>query len=528
MVGTLPLYPTYPGDPSPYLPVSKLAWNELYVEPLDLPELERSPEARQVLDSPAWAEAVTAARQAVLVDYPAVLANQRRVLEPLARTLFSTPSARRDELERFVEGRPELAAYARFRAAGDVFGTAWSAWPGSRAGRVPDTGVSEDDVHYHLYAQWAAEHQLAAASRAGTDGPGAGRPGLYLDYPIGVHPSGFDPWWSPGSFASGVHGGAPPDDFFAGGQDWAFPPVHPEAERRLGYRYTRAALDQALRHAAVLRVDHVMGLHRLYWIPTGFDGAHGAYVRYPDDELRAIVAVEADRAGASVVGEDLGTVPDEVRQHMATDGMLRSWVFQFEASPEDPLADPPELSLASLGTHDLPRFAAFWSAEDVDEREAAGQIDRVQAERARTLRAELRRAVLGALSGPTVSGSAPAPETPARHRPTTRSAGPSRGTSGTWRPARPGWSWSTWRTCGWSVGPRTARAPGPAGPTGDAGPPGRCPSWPRTPSPRSSWPAWTGSAGPARAPPMERRRPGPVPTATARPRSGERRDLASP
>ena len=130
----------------------------------------------------------------------------------------------------------------------------------------------------------------------------------------------------------GAHGGAPPDLFFAGGQDWAFPPLHPERIRDDGYHYFIGVLRRAFRHAAYLRVDHIMGLQRLYWIPEGFDARHGAYVSYRADELHAVVALEAHRAGAVVVGEDLGTVPDGVRARMAEDRMLRSWVLQFEST----------------------------------------------------------------------------------------------------------------------------------------------------------------------------------------------------
>ncbi len=348
LVGSLPLYPAFyeePDEISPYLPVTRLGWNELYVDPTALPELEASPEARQLLESDAFKGELAALREAALVDYPASMALVRRVLEPLARALFSTPSPRREALEAYARDRPHLVAYARFRAGAAV---APAGTPGQSAA-VPDDAVAR----YHLYAQWVAEQQLASAGER-----------LFLDLPAGVHPEGFDTALEPAVFAQGVEGGAPPDLFFAKGQRWAFRPFHPRAIREQRYRHVVAMLRHVMRHASALRLDHVMGLYRLYWVPAGTDATDGAYVRYRDDELRAIVALEAHRSGTAIVGEDLGTVPAEVRQGMAADRMLRSWVLQFEVSADKPLPDPPELSMASIGTHDLPRFVSFWESPE--------------------------------------------------------------------------------------------------------------------------------------------------------------------
>jgi 4-alpha-glucanotransferase len=159
-------------------------------------------------------------------------------------------------------------------------------------------------------------------------------------------------------------------------------------------------LSRALRHADYLRIDHVMGLQRLYTIPEGFDAGHGAYVNYRADELHALVSLEAHRAGAVVVGEDLGTVPHEVRERMACDKMLRSWVFQFESSSETPLPTPPRDAVASLGTHDLPRFGAFLWGEDIDEKRAKGELSRREVASQRTDRNSWRKALLEAIGAP--------------------------------------------------------------------------------------------------------------------------------
>jgi 4-alpha-glucanotransferase len=396
MLGALPLYPAFldpPADPSPYLPVSRLAYNEVFVDPTVLPELVAAPEARRLLDSDEFVRQLKSAHSATLVDYETVSHLRRQVLTPMAEALLAGGSARRDAFCAWVDAHPELLAYARFRAAGDRLGHR----PGVPVyARPADHNThnthadhdAEPTLAYHLYAQWVAAEQLTAAASAMP---------LYADLPIGVHPDGFDPVWAPDAFVPGAHGGAPPDFFFAGGQDWAFPPLHPERIRKDGYHYFIGVLRRAFRHAAYLRVDHIMGLQRLYWIPEGFDARHGAYVSYRADELHAVVALEAHRAGAVVVGEDLGTVPDGVRERMAEDRMLRSWVLQFESSATDPIPAAPSGVLASWGTHDLPRFAAYFAGDDIDQREREAEISSIDAAAERTGRAHWRSALLRAL-----------------------------------------------------------------------------------------------------------------------------------
>ncbi|HEX3567519.1 MAG TPA: 4-alpha-glucanotransferase [Acidimicrobiales bacterium] len=392
LVGTLPLYPVFleePVDPSPYRPVTKLGWSELYIDPAGLPELAIAPEARRLLDSDALRRQVEVARSSRFVAYGEVMAILRSVLAPMAAALFATPSLRRSELEVFAAARPELAAYARFRSTCDRIGSSWADWTTAEASTAVD-GTGDDAEHFHLYIQWVAEQQLASVGEQG----GAG---LYLDIPVGVHPSGFDPWWQGHAFANGVSGGAPPDAFFSGGQNWGFPPLHPEGLRNDGYRYLRAQMSQSCRYADAVRVDHIMGLDRLYWLPHGCDEGEGAYVQYRNEEMRAVVALEASRSGTAVVGEDLGTVPERVRAAMAHDGMLRSWVFQFETSPAHPLPAAPERSLASWGTHDLPRFAAYWEGDDIDDRERSETVDPTTADHERVEREANRSALRAAM-----------------------------------------------------------------------------------------------------------------------------------
>jgi 4-alpha-glucanotransferase len=371
-VGTLPLLATYlggdPVDPSPYLPESRLAWSEVFVDPTTLPEFSRSTKAQE-----AWGH--DSAPRLGLVDYASAADRVRSTLAPMVGELVGAGTARRQELESFVAERPHLRAYAAFRA-----------------GR---SGLEEGDkgyaaaVAYTLYAQWAAETQVTAA--------GTGGAGLYLDIPVGIDPEGFDPAWEPEAFVPGVRGGAPPDDFFRGGQDWGFPPLNPQGLRHREYGYFIASLRHVMDHASVVRLDHVMGLHRLFWIPEDGHASDGVYVDYPAEELRAVVALEAATSGTVVVGEDLGTVPDGLRADMAHDRMLRSWVLQFDTSVEEPLPTAPRASMAGWGTHDLPTFAAYWGGTDLDDREADGSLAPADAVRLRQERRAWRRALCAAL-----------------------------------------------------------------------------------------------------------------------------------
>lgn len=186
--------------------------------------------------------------------------------------------------------------------------------------------------------------------------------GLYFDLPLGVHPEGYDVWKEPHLFARGVTAGAPPDPFFRQGQDWGFPPLHPERIRQEGFGYFAACLRHSMRHASLLRIDHVMGLHRLFWVPRGFPAREGVYVRYPAQELFAVLCLESHRSRCAVVGEDLGTVPPETRRALRRHRLSGMFVVQYElrADPRRPMRPVPSECVASLNTHDMVPFASFW------------------------------------------------------------------------------------------------------------------------------------------------------------------------
>ncbi len=352
LVGTLPLLPVFlsddPFDPSPYAPVSRLFWNEFYSDVTALPE-------GSDLDTPL----VTVASEtgALLVDYATTWRSRRAALATVSERLRADPG-RWAALTQWADQQPEVHRYARFRAAVDRYGPP-SRWPAAlHQDRTLDTSDLETDARLYLVGQWLASQQVAAT-----------RAVLYADLPLGVHPEGFDVWRWPHLFVTGVSAGAPPDPFFAGGQVWGFPPLHPERIREDGYRYVRAVLAHHLRAARLLRIDHVMGFHRLYWVPAGASGRDGLYVRYRPDEFYAVLAIESHRAGCAVAGEDLGTVPAAVRRAMATNGLLRLWVLPFERR-NGGFSDPPALAVANMDTHDLPPFAALWDEWSPAVREA--------------------------------------------------------------------------------------------------------------------------------------------------------------
>src|SRR5687768_1292812 len=395
VAATLPLFAQFLDEPmvepSPYSPASRLFWNETYIDVTRVPGLDGCEEAREALDDPSFREQLSRLRKNELTDHPAVAAAKRRILDPVAQQVFrgTLPAA----LEEFAAD-PRAADYARFRAEVERRGAWWGAWPRvEREGSLAGSALEDDRARYHLFVQWVARQQLAeAAGRASAAG------GLMLDLPIGVNGAGYDVWRERGSFASDVAAGAPPDAFWSQGQDWGAPPPHPHGAREAGYRYHDEMFRTLFRYAAIARIDHVIGLHRLYWVPRGASPKGGVYVRYPAEEWYALLSIAANEAGAIVAGEDLGTVPGYVRPAMKAHGLLRTYVAQREAGTAG-LPEPPAESVAALNTHDMPTWAGFWRGTDVPLREELGLIDHSQAELILEARREVRGALPASLPG---------------------------------------------------------------------------------------------------------------------------------
>ncbi len=370
----LPLLPVdytgSPCDPSPYRPVSRLFWNELFVDPRRLPEFDTCVAARELAGSTGFTAELDRIRRGTRVDYQGALSPKRRVLALLAGHAVETP-ARWSEVEHWADGHAWARSFARFRASRERPLDAVAPWPES----------------HHLYAQWAAHRQIDVLSDNAT--------GLYLDLPLGVAPDGFDPAAFPAAFARGVETGAPPDELFPEGQAWGTPPPHPETARLDGYRYLRASLAHHLSAARALRLDHVMSLHRLYWVPSGASATDGVYVHYPAEELQAVVTIESWRHQTPVVGENLGTVPDYVNETLARRGLGRLHVGQFHVRVDAPAPlDPaPPGAVVSLNTHDTPTFAGFLAGRDIEERRMRGACSTQEAEQALERRGALAQAL---------------------------------------------------------------------------------------------------------------------------------------
>lgn len=354
-VATLPLLATFLDvhfEPSPYAPVSRLFWNDLFID------VSRAPGA------PADTDRSDSGAGPLHVDYRAVGAAHTRALRAAAEAYFAGGDTA--GLDRYVEAHDRVRDYARFRAVLDRRRESWHLWPERlRDGTIEAGDFAPEDEQFHLYSQWVADEQLGAIGRASDRDCAA----LYLDLPLGVHADGYDAWRERSLFATDASAGAPPDALFTGGQDWGFRPPNPTAQRQSGHRYFIDCLRHHLRHARMLRLDHVMSLYRLYWIPAGVDARSGAYVRYPAEELFAALALESHRHNAVVVGEDLGTVPREVRALMDRRRIMRMFVLQYELSPESEstISDVPQDVVASVNTHDMPTLAGYTRGSDLED-----------------------------------------------------------------------------------------------------------------------------------------------------------------
>jgi 4-alpha-glucanotransferase len=329
-----PLHAPAPGLPqqsSPYFPSSRRYRNPLYLR----------------VDDETRADEARALNRSRHIDRDAVWRLKMQALESLWERFDGDLGF--DEYCR-TEGR-SLENFAAFCVLTEQFeGRSWREWP--REFRRPGAAVPPRRMNFYRWLQWLIDTQLAEA---------AGEITLVSDVAVGFDPDGADAWEFQDALASDVSVGAPPDSFNTAGQNWGLPPFDPDALRASGYRPFVETLRAAFRHAGGVRIDHVMGLFRLYWVPHGGAPADGTYVRYPADDLLDILGDESRRAGAFVVGEDLGTVEEGVREELAARQVLSYRLLWFE--PGAP-ATYPELALAAVSTHDLPTIPGVWTGAD--------------------------------------------------------------------------------------------------------------------------------------------------------------------
>jgi malto-oligosyltrehalose synthase/4-alpha-glucanotransferase len=421
VIGLNPLHALFPRNPahaSPYSPSSRLMLNVLYLDVEAIDELRDCEPAQALLREAGFQARLEALRDAPLVDYPGVWAAKLELLELLyahfrARQL-ERASARAQQFRAFQAARGEpLRRHALYEALQEHFqredpgAWGWPVWPeayrdpaGEAAARFAVARFER--VEFYEYLQWQAERQLArAAERCGALGMALG---LYLDLAVSVDRAGSDAWAWQDVYALDASVGAPPDDFNLKGQDWGLPPLRPDRLRGTRYELYIAALREAMTHGGALRIDHVMGLMRLFWIPHGAKAADGAYVHYALDEMMAILVLESHRNRCLVIGEDLGTVADEMRAALARAGVLSYRLLWFERDGAGEFKAPedyPREALVAVSTHDLPTLAGWWEGDDLalrarlalfpDDAVREAQVAGRAADRARLLRALERR-----------------------------------------------------------------------------------------------------------------------------------------
>ena len=325
-----------------------------------------------------------------LVDYATEIPAKRAALRAAYDRFSGDPA-----FDAFCAAEGEsLARFAAHQALSDRHGALWTDWPAplQDPATAPLEGLAPE-IRHHQWLQWQAHRQLTEVQAALT---GAGmRYGLYLDLAVGTHPAGAETWTDRGWFAQGVSLGAPPDPFAPDGQRWSLAPLDPQALARGHYALLAETLRQQLRYAKLLRIDHILGFDRAFWVPDT-PGLPGAYVQMPRDAMLAVILIEAARAGATVIGEDLGNIPDGLQGALAESGILGCRLMQFE--PETPPEGYPAPTLAAFGTHDLPTYGGWAAGGDIRARRSIGSIGDATAEQGLAARTADARA-LGATMG---------------------------------------------------------------------------------------------------------------------------------
>ncbi|MGD9741899.1 MAG: 4-alpha-glucanotransferase [Dongiaceae bacterium] len=421
-VGLNPLHALYadaPEQASPYSPSSRRFLNSLYIDPAEVPEFAAcGAEAAAPLK-----QTIARLRSATLIDYRQVGRCKHAVLERLYEHFCAAGPTKEGQvrataLRKFQRQQgPALRVFATFEALREALGKAdpafrdWRNWPAElrnpQSGAVSDfVATHRERVEYFEYLQWQAALQLEAAAAAARD---AGMAiGLYIDLAVGVDAGGADGWELQETLVPGWSIGAPPDEWNLKGQEWGLPPFNPFALAMAGYRPFIETLRASMRQAGALRIDHVLGLKRLFWVRAGAGPADGLYLHYPFRELAGIVALESHRNRCFVVGEDLGTLPDGLPEALQTTGILSYRLLYFTRAGDGGFEPPqhfPRQAAVALSTHDLPTLAGWWAGSDIELRAALDLYpspDRLAQDRRE--RPEARRLLLQALREAGLSG----------------------------------------------------------------------------------------------------------------------------
>jgi (1->4)-alpha-D-glucan 1-alpha-D-glucosylmutase len=386
VVGVNPLHALFPHNPghmSPYSPSSRAALNPLYIDVEAIPEFERCAPARERVAEPRFQAQLRAQRSAELVDYAGLAEAKLGVLREVYRSFRENDlpgrTPRGAAFRGFLaEGGEPLLRFALYHALQETFHAAdaavwgWPVWPEShRDSAAP--AVREylesrrENVEFYAWLQWIAQEQLAACGQRSIDLGLA--VGLYLDLAVSVDRAGAEAWAWRDLYAVNASIGSPPDAFNLHGQNWGLPPLIPERLTESAYAPFIATLRANMKHAGALRVDHVMGLMRLFWVPPDAAPGQGTYVRYPFGDLLGILALESQRNRCMVIGEDLGTLPEGLRDALAAANVLSYRLLLFEKEADGGFKPPaayPGMALAAAGTHDLPTLKGYWLGHDLD------------------------------------------------------------------------------------------------------------------------------------------------------------------
>jgi 4-alpha-glucanotransferase len=392
-IGLNPLHALHnrvPYNTSPYLPLSIFYKNLIYIDIESVPECKLSACAQRLLDSHRVQESIRTLRQTEFVQYQDIDRLKRRFLKVLFREFQrgrKKNSSRSKEFAEYSKREGDLLhRFALYCALDEALHKqdrnrwTWRDWPleyhspESQACRNFAEQYSQL-VEFYKYVQFVIHEQLAATEDYAKQRLSIG---LYHDLALATDNSGSDLWAHRAFYANGCRVGAPPDDFSPNGQDWAFPPPRSSAHRENGYQLYRESIHKIVSHGGALRIDHVMRLFRLFWIPDGVDAMEGIYVRDNATDLMRILALESVRSNNIIIGEDLGTVTDEIRSMLSGFGILSYRLFYFEKHHDRSFKRSNEYALHALvssTTHDLPTIAGFWKSRDIEARKAAGLAD---------------------------------------------------------------------------------------------------------------------------------------------------------
>ncbi len=387
LLGVNPLHALPPGQVSPYSPSSRLFHHPLYLDLEGIHEFLEAPSLQAKVKAPTFQARLAALRRSPMVQYEAVERMKWTALEALFRVFqrrhLARQTGRAAAFHRFVREEGEaLARFALFRTLEErmlrregVAGAGsqgWASWP--KAYRHPDSPAvqriaarSRSRIQFFQYVEWQCQQQVASvqasAKRAGM------AIGLYKDMAVGIDPQGADAWAFQDQLVAEASIGTPPELFSPNGQRWNLAPFHPRQIRMAGYRLFADCYRRTMQACGIIRIDHAMGLFRLFWIPAGLVPAEGTYVRYPSEDFLGILALESHRQKTMVIGEDLGTVTPAIRAQLMAGGLLSYRLLLFEQTAKGRFARPsrfPRLAAAAVATHDLPTLRGFWIGRDIE------------------------------------------------------------------------------------------------------------------------------------------------------------------